>query len=60
MSAYAVKTNRPFITRQKLKTAHVSEQGGEIAQYIDTHDFSLTYDKETGEFKQTTTRKEGA
>ena len=51
MNANAVKPTVPYVTRRKISSTPLSEQKIERTQFIDSHNFSFSIDKETGMLK---------
>ena len=50
MNAYAVKPNMPFVTEKKLKRTPASKENRDMAEYMDSHEFSFRLNKLTGKF----------
>ena len=48
MNAYAVKVAVPFITKKAIERTPMSAAHKERIEFIDSHNFSLNVDKETG------------
>ena len=50
MNAYAVKPNKPFVTRKELKRTPATKENRDMVEYMDSHEFSFRIDKATGKF----------
>lgn len=50
MNAYSVKPTTPFVTRKTLARTPASKENREMIKYIESHEFSIHYDQNTGQF----------
>lgn len=57
MNAYATKPNGAFITSKTLGRTPASETTKKIVQFLDSHNFSFSVNKNTNDFKCTVTDK---
>lgn len=57
MDACAIKPGLPFVTRSELKRNPATSDARKIAEFMDSHDFSFSVDKNTKELKSTITPK---
>ncbi len=48
MNAYAIKPTLPFVTKKTIERTPMSANHKERIEFIDSHNFSLKVDKETG------------
>lgn len=49
MNAYAIRPVMPFVTTKQLHKTPYSQINREIAEFIDSHDFSFDVNKDTGD-----------
>ena len=49
MNASAMKPKFPFVTRNELKRTPASESNRKMVEFIDSHEFSFSIDKDTKE-----------
>lgn len=57
VNAYAVKSEMPFVARDVLKRTPASEENRNMIEYMDSHEFSFRFDKNTGEFVRGVNKK---
>ena len=59
MDAYAVKPSieMPFITSKALKRTPATDDNQARVKYMDSHEFSFRFDKATGKFINSVSRK---
>lgn len=57
MNACAVKPTLPFVTKGVLKRTPISQEHKNMVEFMDSHNFSIDINVETGEFKSTVTDK---
>ena len=59
MNAYAVKPNinMPFVTAKALKRTPATKENKDMVEYMDSHEFFLRIDKDTGKFISGVVRK---
>jgi hypothetical protein len=57
MDAYAVKPKLPFVAKTDLKRTPATEENRKMIEFMDSHDFSFSYDRETKELKSHVTPK---
>ena len=53
MNACAIKPKFPYVAKNILPRTLVSEENKKITEFINSHDFSFSVDKNTGELKST-------
>lgn len=51
MNAYAVKPNMPFIAKGKLERTPASESNRKMVEFMDSHKFSFSVDKNNKKFE---------
>lgn len=52
-----VKPKLPFVAHTTLKRTPVSEQNKKVANFMDSHNFSLNVNKKTGKLESTVSLK---
>lgn len=57
MNAYATKPKLPFVTKNELKRTPASESNRKMVEFMDSHNFSFSVNKDTGELRSTITLK---
>ncbi|MBR2046182.1 MAG: hypothetical protein IJ958_08635 [Agathobacter sp.] len=57
MNAYAMKPKLPFATKGELKRTPASDSNKKMVEFMDSHNFSFSVDKNTGELRSTITPK---
>lgn len=48
MNAYAVKPVMPFVAKKALERTPASKENRDMVEYMDSHEFSFHFDKDTG------------
>lgn len=51
VNAYAVKPQHPFIAKNKLQRTPASDNTRQMVEFMDSHNFSFSLDKNTNELK---------
>jgi hypothetical protein len=49
MSEYALKPRLPFVTRTELKRTPATEENRKMVEFMDSHNFSVSVDKDSKE-----------
>jgi hypothetical protein len=58
MNACALKPMLPFITGTDLKRTPATEENRKMVEFMDSHKFSFSFDRESKELKSQVTPKE--
>ena len=57
MNAYAVKPKTPYATRKELQRIPANDEYRKMIEFMDSHEFSFSIDKESNELRCTYTKK---
>jgi hypothetical protein len=57
MNACVVKPTLPFVTRKELKRTPATEENRKMIEFMDSHNFSFSFDRESKELKSQVTSK---
>jgi hypothetical protein len=49
MNGYVLKPRLPFVARKELKRTPVTEENRKIVEFMDSHDFSVSIDRDSKE-----------
>ncbi len=58
MNACAMKPQMPFATKGKLKRTPATSDNKKLVEFLDSHDFSFSIDKDTGNISSSVIKKE--
>ena len=57
MNAFATKPNVPYVAKSELKRTPASVDNKKMVEYMDSHNFSFSICKDSGELRSTITKK---
>lgn len=57
MNAYAMKPKLPFVAKNELKKTPATDDNRKMVEFMDSHNFSFSVNKDTGELRSTITPK---
>jgi hypothetical protein len=49
MNGYALKPTMPFVTKTELKRTPATEENRKMVEFMDSHDFSVSIDRDSKE-----------
>lgn len=58
MNACAIRPKLPFITRNELKRTPASEENRKMVEFMDSHNFSFSINKDSKKLRSSITPKE--